>query len=179
MVGAVHGGGIFALICPTMRALIAILAAGLLGGCVPPGITYSIPVKTAANTGKADVERVRSVPVMKIGSNVNGDQTVRIAANGVSIVHEIKTPRNLDGSIAWESVPILNKDRTAVLGYHARPIVASVDTVSVIAAWGDFGRKLFSGLNNMLGTVFMGLTGIETAKQAGAATAAAVEVVKP
>lgn len=147
-----------------------------LTACAAPGVKYYTKVQqTDPKTGAVSNT---TKPIYVAGSDFIGDQEIVIAANG-AIRHSITTPRNADGTLAMLETPILNKDRTAVLGYSRRPLVASVDTSEPINAWGNFGRKIFSGLNNFAGTIFAGWAGVEAAKAAGAATTTAVQAVTP
>ena len=150
-------------------------AAFGLTGCINPGESYGTKVRLAGPNGTL-VESTR--PIFKEGSNVTGDTVTTVAASG-AITRTVTTPRDGAGNIVFAETPILNKDRTAVIGVVRTPMVARVDTSGAIDSWANLGRKLFSGLNNMIGSVFMGMTGLEAAKQTGNVGVAAAEAVKP
>lgn len=159
-----------------IRAFLLALLVVSLTGCVAPGLKYYAKVESV--DPKTGAVSQKTKPILVVGSDIVGDQEISIAASG-AITHRITTPRAADGSIAVQREAILNKDRTAVIGYNERPLVAAVHTSSVWEALGNFARKNWSGVNNFFGTIGTSLVGWETAKQAGAATQAAVEVVRP
>lgn len=161
-----------------MRGAFPWLAAVLcLSACVGPGQRFG---------ALAEATHPRTGATVKVpftahanGSDLVGDLDIVFRPNGTVASYSLKSPTARDGSLLVAEVPVLNKDRTAVLGYRKVPVVAQVNTSSAWDALGRMVRTTFSGANNFAGTIMTGMVGLEAAKQAGTATTTAVEVLKP
>lgn len=138
---------------------LSFLALALLSGCAV-GPSFSVKVQTPHG------ETTR--PIARLPANVKGDMVF----TGQKLT--VTTPRNADGSIAIERRAILNKARTAVLGYDEIPVVAEVDVSGPIES---MGRAISTGIRaagSLVGTVLSGMVGLGAANAAGQGAAAVV-----
>ncbi|MEO8206754.1 MAG: hypothetical protein ABI615_11280 [Chthoniobacterales bacterium] len=102
--------------------------------------------------------------------DIIGDQTITCAKNG-TVTITVTTPHGTD--IPVKRVAVLNKDRTAILGYNEYPCIAA-------SLPSEGTRALFTGITTSLravgsltGTVFSGIVGIAAANASSAPASAA------
>lgn len=91
----------------------------------------------------------------RLNANVVGDVTM--TPLGLTIM----TPRQPNGKPFMERKAVLNKDRSAILGYDEIPIVAKVDASGPISAFGESVQKSMISAGGIVAAVFTGITGLK------------------
>lgn len=147
--------------------IVALIMLLLLPGCVQPGIRIYEPVAAVTSDGH---KHEKTALVAAIHADLAGVQ--KIESKSVSIVF-------LPSSGAMVRTPILNKDKSAVIGYAEAPVVAGVNVSEPTKAWGDAFSKSVRSLSSFIGTAFAGFAGVAAAQGAAGAAASAASAITP
>jgi hypothetical protein len=129
--------------------LLLLLSLLLLQACAGP--TFYEPVTSVDRQGN-QVTRMQAV--FRLDADVEGDMEYQ-SASGTRF--SVKTPRDSKGNVLIARTAILNKAKTAVIGYSESPMTAKVLTSPVVAAkWkgaNDFFRTGTQGASTIAGTL--------------------------